>query len=152
MIKGDTLQMYTITEISKMIGVSRQAIYKKIDREELQPYLKDSEKGKVITEKGLTILKGFFSDYLDSKQVTDNERQKSSKHTDNLQTDYIQSLKSEIDHLKSITTDQSQQIGNLTQLLQNSQILLKQQQDKILLLENPIETKRRSIWSLFKHN
>jgi predicted DNA-binding protein YlxM (UPF0122 family) len=81
--------MYTITEVSKIIGVSRQAIYKKINREELQPHLKDSDKGKMVSEKGLTILKGIFSDYLDSKQVTDNEQSKSCKQTDNLQADYI---------------------------------------------------------------
>jgi predicted DNA-binding protein YlxM (UPF0122 family) len=150
--------MYSISEISKMIGVSRQSIYKKIDKEGLQEYLIDGEKGKVVTDEGLDVLKGLFSEYLDSKPDTDNLQEKNSSTTDNLQADYIDSLKSDIEYLKGvisdereslrdIISDQSQQITSLTRLLENSQVLLKQQQEKILFLESPPVKEKASFWS-----
>lgn len=155
--------MYTVADVARIIGVTRQAVYRKMDKEELHPYLKDSAKGKMVTEKGFTILKGMFSDYLESKQAPDTEQQKNSNRTDNLQSDYIASLKAEIEnlkqinavqaeHLKQITIDNSQQMNSLTQLLQNSQVLLKQQQDKIFLLENPGDKEKFSLWNIFKRN
>lgn len=169
--------MYTMSEAAKKIGVSRQSVYSKIDKENLGQYVKDSEKGKVITDKGFSILKGLFSEYIDSKPKIVNS-QKDSKSMDNLENevdsnsnepvldkenknadtlqdtltvDYINSLKSEIESLKSIISDQSQQTVSLTRLLENSQVLQKQQQDKIFLLESPQDSKK-SIWSIFKRN
>jgi len=148
--------MYSISEVSKIIGVSRQSIYKKVNKEGLQEYLVNGEKGKVITEKGLSVLKKLFSEYLDSKPEDDNLQQKNCSPTDNLQgeftTDYIASLKAEIHHLKGIISDQSQQTTSLTRLLENSQVLLKQQQDKIFLLEDSQGKEKTSFWDRFKRN
>lgn len=172
--------MYYISEAAKLIGVSRQSIYNKIDKENLQQYVKETDKGKVITDKGFTILKGLFSEYIDSKskvidsqddsQSTDNQEEEvetndtqnttksPNSNSDNLQgsftsdmtLDYINSLKEEKEHLKIIISDQSQQIANLTRLMENSQVLLRKQQDKILLLESPEPKEKPSIWSMFR--
>jgi hypothetical protein len=174
--------MYSISEAAKLIGVSRQSIYNKIDKENLQQYIKETDKGKVITDKGFTILKRLFSEYIDSKskvidsqdvsQSTDNQEEDiesnttqntieiHDSNTDNSQEsftndmtlDYINSLKEEKEHLKSIISDQGQQIANLTRLLENSQVLLKQQQDKIILLESPEPKEKPSLWNWFKRN
>ena len=55
-------KVYTMSEAAKLIGVSRQSIYKKIDRPALQEYLSDSDKGKVISEKGLNVLRKLFEE------------------------------------------------------------------------------------------
>jgi len=149
--------MYLLSEVAKLIGVSRQSIYKKIDKEALEKYLQDTDKGKVISEKGYTILKKSFKEYLDSKQVTDNNKSTSCEQPDNLQCDYtgdyIDSLKSEIDHLRGVVSEQGQQLINMSKLLENSQVLLKQQQEKIFFLESPpVEQEKRSFWGIFKHS
>lgn len=192
MIKGVFGSMYSISEAAKKIGVSRQSIYKKLDKSELQPYLQDSEKGKLISEEGLPILKDLFTEWLEVKEtkVTDARQTTDSKVTDNLhevdnvKTDdadvvnrqptdnsqtsdsqatvnshtvntiaeeYINSLKAETEHLKGVIASQAQQITDLTRLLENSQVLLKHEQQRhIPLLADEQTKEKRSLWNIFR--
>jgi hypothetical protein len=64
------------------------------------------------------------------------------------QKQIIEMLKDQNEYLKSVISEKDKQLTktsevttNLTRLLENSQVLLKQSQEKILLLENPPEEK-----------
>lgn len=146
--------MYSISKVAKMIGVSRQSIYNKIDKEGLQQYLVDGEKGKALTEQGVEILKKLFSEYLENKPSSDNSQTIDGKTTVNCQDDlhlidsitaeYINSLKDEIEHLKGVIVAQTQQTADITRLLENSQVLLKHEQERNKLLLESAESKTKS--------
>ena len=137
--------MYMITEVAKLLGVSRQTIYNKIDKLELTKFTDMTDKGKVINEEGFQLLK----DNLTSPPNTVNSQPNvvnDSKYVDGL----IDSLKSENEHLKGIIAEQSRQISDLTRLVENSQKLQSRQQEKLILLEDTITKEKRSFWDRFK--
>jgi predicted transcriptional regulator YheO len=150
-----------MSEIAKMLCVSRQTVYNKIDKLNLQQHIQESDKGKILSEEGLNILKkalGFTVSTVNiqSKPVND------SKYMDS----YIDTLKSEIEHLRAVIIEKDRQstekdkqlcekdkqIESLTRLIENGQILQRQQQDKILLLEDSQTKQKSSFWDIFKRN
>ena len=135
--------MYSFSEVAKLLKVSRQTVYNKIDKCGLQSFTSDTDKGKVINEEGFHKLKDILFPVNDAIHGQSNSVN-DSKYIDTL----IDSLKNENTHIKGILSEQSKQIDNLTRLLENSQVLQKQQQDKILLLEEPREVK--PFWNIFK--
>jgi predicted DNA-binding protein YlxM (UPF0122 family) len=136
------MKQYTISETAKMLNVSRQTVYNKIDSEDLQPYLQDSEKGKTISEKGFHVLKNMLGSTSNGQSKGVNDGQ----YIDRL----IDSLKAENTKLYSVISDQLKQIENLTKLIENSQILLKQEQDRSkMLLESAEAKEKRWFWGLF---
>lgn len=137
------MKQYTMSEVAKLLNVSRQTVYNKINSQDLQPYIHDTDRGKILLEEGFQILKTMLGSTvnLQSKPVND------SKYIDTL----IDSLKSENENLRRIVVDQSKQIENLTKLIENSQVLLKHEQEKnALLLESSEEKSKRRIWNPFK--
>lgn len=137
----------SISEVAKLLGVSRQTIYNKIDKGNLQRFTKDTDKGKVISAEGIDVLKGILFPANETVNGQSNFAN-DSKYVDTL----IDSLKSENTHLKTMNFEQSKQIDNLTRLLENSQVLQKQQQDKIFLLEDSQGKEKSSFWDRFKRN
>jgi transcriptional regulator of acetoin/glycerol metabolism len=126
-----------IAEVAKLLGVSRQTIYNKIDKENLHHFTKDTDKGKVINAEGITALKGILFPANETVNGQSNFGD-DSKYVDTL----IDSLKSENTHLKAMNIEQSKQLDNLTRLLENSQVLLKQHQEKVFLLESQSSEKQ----------
>lgn len=145
--------MYSVTEVSKLIGVSRQSIYKKIYKEGLQEYLIDSDKGKEVTHEGFELLKKLFNEYLESKPEGVNLQSGNSKATDTLQdkltADYIDNLKTDTEFFKSQLSEKDNQIQTLSRLLENTQILLKQEQEKNKLMLESTEMKKQKKSGLF---
>lgn len=152
--------MYSISQAAKLIGVSRQSVYNRLDREELQEYICITSKGKMLRIEGLDTLKSLYPVRPDSHQ-TDNGQSEdnilidngqvsdSSQTVENLSTDkYINSIEEQLEYMKTIIIEKDKQLTayqeqtvSLTRLLENSQVLLKQHQDKIFLLESPKQTK-----------
>jgi flavorubredoxin len=76
--------------------------------------------------------------------------------------EFVANLKNEIDlkqidYIKSIVIEKDkqiqskdEQISNLTRLLENSQILLKHEQEKNQLLLESSEVKKKNFWSRFR--
>jgi len=129
--------LYKIAQASEILGVSRSAIYKKLDKYkvELKGCIRTRKGLKYITEEGLDFLK--LSTEL---PPVDNQRDKT---VDNLV---------ETEHLKLLIIDKDKQIEqhikekeNLMELLRNSQVLMKQEQNRILLLEHKLEEKESMI-------
>ncbi len=121
--------VYTITEAARLLKVSRQTVYNKLDRPDLQGHLQDTDKGKVLTEQGFRLLQSLFNSQHSTVNGQSNAVQ-DSQYIDTL----IDSLKTENERLSNLLTDQSKQIDNLTRLLENSQVLLKSEQERNQLL------------------
>lgn len=153
-------------------------VYKKIDSiKDFGKYIKFKEGKKYITESGIEILRKSIKKLQndinidvvvaeDIKDIQDNIQEKFkddtkedvkvvedrqySQYTD-LQKEFTENLKQQILDLKGELLEKNDNIKSLTRLLENSQVLQKQQQDKIFLLESPQDNKK-SMWSIFKRN
>ena len=140
----------SINEISISLGVSKMTIYRKLKVKELKSHIILKQGIQYIDDKGLTMLIGMLkpsrkSVKYDVKEECINNITNDEIATDN--DDFISSLKSEIDFLRSELQEKNIQINNLSiglsseqELHKNTQILFKQQQpQQILQLEAHFE-------------
>lgn len=131
------MEWYPISKASKELNVSRQSIYNKLKDTkivELKNNVKETEKGKMINTKGLEVLRKIFNDYLEQKANAKVE----SKTTvnDNKVELLIETLQKENEYLKEQLTKQ-------IQMTENSQILLKNEQEKSKLLLETTHSKSK---------
>lgn len=161
---------YKISEIVDIIGVSKATIYNKLSS--LQDLLRNHiniRKGiKYIDYEGFEIIKNAIGlskeRYTDLKEnsLTELESIDNGKVSSELETleknnKYLESLEIQIEYLKSVITEKDKQletkdiqISEITKLVENGQVLQKQQHDKILLLEDSHAKQKRSFWNMFK--
>ena len=158
--------MYNVDEVSKMIGVSRVTVYKKIKNvKELQEYIVKKEDIIYIKDEGIGILKDSLNK--NNKYIKDEiavDLDSSSKELINL-------LKEQLKEKDIQIKEKDKQVNELINLNKNNQVLLKQQQDKelkqlelaehfemvdkkLIELKGKMEDKKKeekkSIWSRFK--
>jgi hypothetical protein len=162
---------YKISEIVDDIGVSKATIYNKLSslKDLLRNHIKVRKGIRYVDYEGFRIIKnsiGFSKEqYTDLKEnltlepeyvgsVDDSSKLETLENSNKL----IESLETQLEYLKSVISEKDKQLSasqeqtaNLTRLLENSQVLLKQQQEKILFLESPPKEKR-SIWDIFKRS
>lgn len=165
--------LYTVSQASQMLGVSKVTIYNKLNslNSELKPYIKRKNNILHIDDKGLLIIKESI-DLINVQNTLNNEDIKvSSKEesndslnqfkdvkelietvknmVENSQGNYVNSLVSQIELLKSELQKKDEQINNTLRLLENSQVLLKQHKEKVLMLELQEKNKRKGFFKNF---
>jgi hypothetical protein len=153
---------YSISEVSKRLKVSKVTIYKKIAKvNELRNHVKQLKEGKCITTEGIEILKQSLSvnQYVkpsqqelkpeEGNQETATELIVYKRLTETLEKQ-VNELKEDKENLYGQLGIKDKQIESLARLNENAQVLLKQQQDKILLIENPPIKGKLSFWDRFK--
>ena len=143
--------LYTIAEISKLIGLSKVSIYKKLKLKELEIHLSKKQGVTYITEEGFNLIK-------ENLKLNDEVKKKDkSKNIDNivndyiatdtesfnLKIDYINTLKQQLNEKDSQINEKDSQIKELTTALgkaqglhQNTQVLLRHEQEQPLLLKH----------------
>jgi hypothetical protein len=120
-----------VSEIANLMGLSRVSVYnrvKLINSKTLQPLQK--------VDKGITYYNIKVLDLLQPKEQNEQEKEQ-PKSRGNHTEDYINSLLDQIEFLK-------EQLTTKDRLLENMQILLKDKQPEVKLLEEekPIEEKK----------
>lgn len=162
--------LYTVSEISDMLEFSKVTIYNKINslKTDLRPYIVHKKGVMHIKEKGVLIIKkdlglindeniSKYNDNLRAENEVDNNGSGQFKEFNTLiktlektiktsQEDYIQSLLDQIDLLKSELNKKDDKLNNTLKLLENSQVLIKDKKEKILMLENEEEKKGFLNW------
>lgn len=138
---------YTVQETSKILSVSRVTIYSKLKVKDMEPYISKNEKGTTyISEEGVKWLRdnvnlqGTLQDEvlsdLHTKDVDEEETEENQGCKDdvNFTSEFVNYLKEDNQRLW-------QQVQDLTRMLENSQVLLKEkpQQDPLLLEERFIK-------------
>ena len=166
--------IYTVAELSKMLEVSKVTIYNKLNslKNDLKPYTKHKKGVIHIDDEGLLILKkdlGLIKvkstlkseEQFKGPNVDDNNGLSQFKDLNYLvknlektlktgQEEYINSLLDQIEILKLELQNKDAQINNTLRLLENSQILMREDKEKILMLESKDQKEKRSIFDLFK--
>mgnify|MGYP003781737365 CR=1 FL=1 len=168
--------LYTVAEISEMLGFSKVTIYNKINS------LKSGLKGCISRKKGITYInsKGLLiireslglkvdedtlinDDDIKATSTEDNEDIKQFKDINYLietiketietgQENYINSLLDQIELLKSELNNKDDQLNNTLRLLENSQILLRDSKEKILELESMEQAENEKLMKYIAEN
>lgn len=180
MIKGCNSFMVKISVIAEMLNISKPTVYRKIEKLKLQKNVKVINGVRYIDSKGLEILKQKTNNEIiispdEKKSLSDKENVIHEKEslTVNMEIEHLKrELKAKDEHIATLknetillhetlkheqeTLRNEQEAGkDLRKLIENSQVLLRQQQDKIFLLESPQDTpikEKKSIWDIFKRN
>lgn len=140
--------LYTITEAAKQLQVSRVTVYKKIESiKDLKSHVKIKNNIKYIDDTGLDIIKLSMANNSDSKVDTEEEIDEAVKQSNetyseqftDLQDKYINSLQSQIEYLKNELEVKNKLISDQARMIENSQVLLRDNQQKILMLEDKVK-------------
>ncbi len=167
--------LYTVAEISDMTGFSKVTIYNKVNllKTDLKPCIKRKNGVTYIDDKGVLIIKRDLGLIEDENTLNYDEEFKEASPVDNNdlkqfkdinilietlketvktgQEDYINSLLGQIELLKSELNKKDDQINNTLRLLENSQVLIKDNKEKILMLESKEEKEKKGFFSWFKN-
>lgn len=158
--------MYKVIEVAEKLGVSKVTIYKKVNslKQEIKPYIYKKKGITYIDDTGIEMIKNSLDVnqcvskvksevkteeiYNSCKQEKSMDVNRLTGEIDGLQNDYINALKEQIDYLKNELdiknnqlTVKDHQLNNKDELIRNFQILLKEDKDRILLLEERLEEK-----------
>jgi uncharacterized membrane protein len=138
--------LMSVSEIADLTGLSKVSIYNKLKLKEIEPFIVKNKgityvcdegvalikEGLNLKEEGLNSLNESFKEE-ESEVALDIENTQFNSFKEefkDLNKDYINSLKLEIQNLKDQLEKKDSQIEELINLNKNNQILLKQQQDK----------------------
>ena len=136
--------MYDINKVSELTGVSKVTIYKKIKKiKELEPFIVRKDDKTYILEDGLRLIK---------EQLTVNNKVNSEIESEvaiegistelTINKELINLLTEQLKEKDTQLKEKDNQIAELHKLIENSQILLKEEQkksDKQLYLEEHFE-------------
>lgn len=127
--------MKTITEVAKLLNVSQQAIYKKVNKQlhnELKPFIQDIKRGsklvKVINDEGVELIRASLEfnaqQPIETQLITNNSEL------------LIISLRENIEDLRKQLEIKDIQIAVANELTKNQQILALRLKERQPLLEN----------------
>lgn len=153
--------MFKVVEVAEKLKVSKVSVYNKINQNKglLKPHIKKVKSVTSITNEGFEILEKLFSKDNESKDLHDKDNFLNSKAEtqDNamiiefkeIYKERIKDLKVQIEGLNKDKENLTHQVQEQTELNKNFQILIKQEQDKVLLLE---EQRKPFLKKLFSKN
>jgi len=152
---------YTFRDVAKQLGVSRITVYSKVkNNSKLNEYITEENGLQYLSDEGVNqlsklIVKLQKTNSKNNNKLTNDELQ---KKLDTIQESFVK-LESKINNdinskllinLQVQLEEKDKHINQLTKLLENSQILLKEQQSKTILLESQVQKKSILQWLKFK--
>ena len=139
--------LYTIAEVSELIGLSKVSIYKKLKVKELEVHLSKKHGVIYITEQGFHLIKENLklNDEIKTevklKDVDNTLYDETATDTEsfNIENDYINTLKEQLNEKDSQIKELTTALGKAQGLDQNTKVLLRNEQKQPLLLEQHIK-------------
>jgi hypothetical protein len=129
--------LYSVSEISELINLSKVSIYKKLKLKEIEPYIVKIQGITYVDTIGFNLLKeslklneevktGLNNEYVEAEISMDKDYLKLNEEVETglniLKDDYIETLKEQLNK-------KDNQIAELHKLIENNQILLKQEKE-----------------------
>lgn len=118
--------IYDAFKIAKHLNISKVTAYAKMKLPEVKPFLISHNGKTCVEEKGLEAIKHS----LKYNQSSDAESEVAVTVVNLLKEDMIEILKSNIEFIKQQLTVKDGQLYDINKLLENTQILFKQEQEK----------------------
>lgn len=143
--------MYDIKEVSEQLKISQVAVYKQIKKKEVKSHVFKKDGKTFITQEGIDVINRLRSEFkqVENDVKNDNINNQENASVNNVLTDIIEVLK---DQLKQ----KDDQIQQLLEQNKNSQFLLKNSQDRIIMLEDKSKdgvktlNQKKGLFSWFK--
>jgi len=126
--------LYTISEVSELIKLSKVSIYKKLKLKEMQEHITKKQGITYINDIGLTLIKDRLKDIKKEepqKDTAETEKAQDTVLEDDVLTINRELIKALLEQLK----EKDNQIHELHRLVENGQVLLKDKPQDIKLLE-----------------
>jgi len=121
--------LYTVSEISELIGLSKVSLYKKLKSKEFDEHIIKKQGTSFIDEIGFNLIKEGLKDLKsEESDNTSNDETVADEEDLTTKTDYINTLKRQLDV-------KDKQITELHKLIENNQVLLKEKPQDFKLLE-----------------
>lgn len=123
-------QYITVAEFAKLVGISRQAIYSRLDSKEFTKYVKIDTTGK----KPIKLVNTEALQFFQQKEVSqvDSQADNISVKDDKILDSLIEALKDELKQKDKVIEAQQKQIQDLTRLIDQQQQIQQTQQAMIL--------------------
>ncbi len=141
---------YTVAEVAEIINLSRVSVYNKLKQDTLKPFIDKKQGVTYISEEGLKLIKDGLTTSVNKFNEEEQEQQENIedepfKEDLTLTLDYVNYLKAENERLWAELQEKNNQINNLSRLVENGQVLLKDkpQQDVGLLQERCDQTNEK---------
>jgi uncharacterized coiled-coil protein SlyX len=154
------MDKYTVYEVANILQTSHTTIYNKMNNKEiykeLRNFIINQGKNRYISKEGIEILKKHVPPKEDSSKVESRKNKENNvsiptplnntnKETfQEIDNKLIVEFKERIESLENQLSVKDKQIESLLRQNENSQVLLKQQQDKIFFLESGEKQKASS--------
>lgn len=138
--------LMSVSEIAVLTDLSKVSIYNKLKLKEIAPFIIKNKGITYVSEDGVALIKSSLNLKGDDLNTLYNRSIDDDKEVDvsldnkgiqdvkvqlkELNVEYTNSLKKEIESLKGQLDEKDKQITELIGLNKNNQVLLKQQQDK----------------------
>lgn len=152
-------KLYTVSQVAEIFKTSNVTMYKKIKKLEKELENEQIKNGRTtyLTEKAIEIIReNTFMDFNNEDEEDPGaEDPKEIKEDDRL----INRLENEVEYLRGLIKERDEQIKESNRLLENFQVLLKNEQEKTLMIENKSETaitttengeEKRGFFGMFK--
>lgn len=149
--------MYKVSELAKLLNVARSTVYRCITIPELQQHVSERDNIKYINDTGYRLLKERLGkdNTVACETVEVSQELQHLLHATAMQQLEIDGLKRELQGKQQHVDTLEREVERLHELLkveqqhvENGQILLRQEKEKVLLLE---ASTRKSLWTrLFK--
>jgi len=118
--------IYDAFKIAKNLNISKVTAYAKMKLPEIKPFLITHNGKTCVEEKGLEAIK----QSLKYNQNSEAEAEVAATVVSLLKEDMVEILKNEIEFIKDQLIVKDGQIYNINKLLENTQVLFKQEQEK----------------------
>lgn len=140
---------YTIKQALTELNISKATLYYRINKfkSKMEPHILMRNSKKFISHEGMEILKA--NDGLDSLPDSSDNGSDCSENKKQINNDAFNVLKMENEFLKSQIKEKDNQIQTLSRLIENSQLLLKHEQDKNTMLIEEEKSKKKRFWEIF---
>lgn len=160
---------YTVTEAAKILNITRQSIYNKLNslNDVLQPHISKKNNVKYLSNEAVEIIQKNINGedvksnlYNIDKELIDlykNQINDLQNHVATIKSTYEEQIKNltntyrtQIEYIKEESNKKTNQLENKDKLLENMQVLLKDTKEQVHLLENT--KNKKSIWHFWKKN
>ncbi len=133
-------EWFKVSEMAKMMGLSKVSVYNKIktiDANILQSLWKKEKGITYYNKKAFDIIRNDFNqnNYAPSEDQDETERIEDNRNYNEYREKYISELENEIKYLKEQIAIKDDLIVEHVKLIENEQVLRKQDQQAITLLE-----------------
>lgn len=150
--------MYKVKDIAEELQVSRPTVYNHLKKlkKDIKPFMYKKKGMTYLEPEGLELIKESINGTTDYKEnlKAESDRQDIDPETkellsnlnskiDSLENEYIASLKQQIDRLQD-------ELDRKNSQFENFQILLKQNQERILELESETDQENVGLWQKIK--